>query len=666
MDRPCSRLAVRAAPTVLAAASTGCADEAPLEFRELGPAPYGFPLPGAPIEVPSDHFTPPPKLAVLPVIVIPSDQQSAVGDLALASNNFGVSLQIARRKYETMLHRDKHDRGTFTLASWNEAAGIATTVGSSTQAVEPMVVEIDETAAEVAGQYFSEDYSFAGAVLDAAGCVQATCPFVFAISVVGDPFFQGSVNREGGRKMNHGLNNAGGVAFFNYEAGPLGISEATTNVTFQSTLLHELGHAFGLPHIFAYCGGSCPDTHAASESPSIMSYNIDNQIRGCGYPNRSSAPCAYPGDAVVDALPGTLIAEDIRVLDHNDRGFPQLDWVIALDGDVTYRGTAVENTDLGDHTTVDMTTPHQGDGSPPTVLIGDKGQSMLEFFEGENNLRMWRSEWVGNNGWATVHVSLPDTLKLHRVDVYSGYASGSAMMTGARLRRGRTTVDERLFTGPVGNSHLSSPAGTLGSSFDIDVRAGGTGLVVVRAIRLFGEVDGEIVEVYPSVEPTIVAKTTGTYDGALDAIVGSRQRVRAYGESFDPNSSWHSTQVTPGAWMSVDVEFAEPVALGAVKAHTGHSGQYHAARGVQIERECACTVGLNGQDDACGMAAGVACSFGDGMVFEFVATAGAGPDTLVWFPERTARRWRIASFPSWPLGQISSTKGRNLSQCRKY
>lgn len=613
-----------------------CDEAAPdAELRGL-PGPFS---PSPPVEVPNDHFTPPPELAVLPVFLIPSDQNGAVGDVDLAAENFSAHLQMARRKYQTMLASNGTSRGTFTLASWDEVTQDAHPVQSYEAMVEPLIVDIPDTAMQVNAEYEAGVYDFLAPVLDAAGCVQATCPFVFAVSIVGDP-----LAAEGARKLNHGLSNGGGVAFFNYDAGPLGISEPGATTTFQSTLLHELGHAFGLPHIFDYCeGGGCPATHARWTSSSIMAYTLANQIAGCGYPNPSGDPCEYPTDAIVDAMPGTLMAEDIRVLDHNDRGFPDLDWVIAWDGDVSYRGSSEGKMSIAGQTTVDLTSSDtRTNGKPPTMLIGDKGQPMLEYFEAFDPIRLWRSKFVGDGQWATIRISLPDTLDLRRIDVYSGYASGSEVMTGVRLRRGRVTLATKLFGGPTANTNLTFEGGTLGSTFDLAVRAGAGGTVALRSLRLVGRVDGEDVEIYPAIEPTVVAATAGTWDGELAAVVGSKQRVRAYSESFDPNSSWHSNAVAPGAWISVDVEFAEPTVLGNVKVHTGHSGQYHAARSVQIERECACTVSLSGQRDECGPASGVACASGGPTVFEWVTTEASSPDELVSFPAREARRWRIA------------------------
>ena len=373
-----------------------------------------------------------------------------------------------------------------------------------------------------------------------------------------------------------------------------------------------------------------------------MSYNEANHVYGCGYPNPTGQPCVYPGDIAVDALPGSLLSEDVRVLDHNDRAFPDLDWIIALDGDVTYRGTAIGNTQIAGHPTVEMTSADQGDGHPPSVLIGDKGQAMLEAFEPANPLRMWTSSAVGDGNWATVQVELPGALALRRVDVYAGFDGGENTLTGLRLRQGATVLDERLFTGSVTDAHIELASTAVGSTFEIDVRAGADDAVTLRAIRLFADMNGRTVEVFPSIEPTVVTASAGTYAGDVDAIVGSTQRVPGFFEAFDPDNSWHSDAIHPGDRVELDVEFAEPVVLGALGVHTGHSGVFHVAQHVRLLRECACTAAMDGARDGCGAHSARSCSGGAPQVFETVTFANLTADATVSFPAREARTWRIS------------------------
>lgn len=70
----------------------------------------------------------------------------------------------------------------------------------------------------------------------------------------------------GGRSFNGGVNGGGGIVVLEYRRFRYG---------FYSTLVHELGHAFGLTHV--NCSGQ-----SMSESESIMSYNPRHRSRGSG------------------------------------------------------------------------------------------------------------------------------------------------------------------------------------------------------------------------------------------------------------------------------------------------------------------------------------------------------------------------------------------------
>ena len=70
----------------------------------------------------------------------------------------------------------------------------------------------------------------------------------------------------GGRSFNGGVNGGGGIVVLEYRRLRYG---------FYSTLVHELGHAFGLTHV--NCSGQ-----SMSESESIMSYNPRHRSRGSG------------------------------------------------------------------------------------------------------------------------------------------------------------------------------------------------------------------------------------------------------------------------------------------------------------------------------------------------------------------------------------------------
>ena len=108
-----------------------------------------------------------------------------------------------------------------------------------------------------------------------------TCPYVFC-TVVMNPKSRFPVG--GGRPINGGINTGGGILVIS--------SYALDRIpNFQSTLQHELGHAFGLPHVDVY-------RYNMKTNPSIMSYNPIHKTNGFRPARR----------------PGKLIPEDIRAL----------------------------------------------------------------------------------------------------------------------------------------------------------------------------------------------------------------------------------------------------------------------------------------------------------------------------------------------------------------
>jgi hypothetical protein len=118
-----------------------------------------------------------------------------------------------------------------------------------------------------------------------------TCPYVFVVIVM-NPIDDWPAG--GGRPLNGGFDTGGGIDILSsrgLDASP----------HFQSTLQHELGHAFGLPHVSAY-------GHDMRESPSLMSYNPRHHTKGF-------EPAAEPG---------RLMPEERRGLALNRRAFPGL------------------------------------------------------------------------------------------------------------------------------------------------------------------------------------------------------------------------------------------------------------------------------------------------------------------------------------------------------
>ena len=111
------------------------------------------------------------------------------------------------------------------------------------------------------------------------------CPFIFVAVVMNDDDnFPGG----GGRPLNGGFNTGGGIVLLSSFA----LSKLPN---FQSTLQHELGHAFGLPHIDVY-------GQDMKNSESIMSYNPAHHTRGM-------QPSATPGRCSHSRRPPRSVAQ---------------------------------------------------------------------------------------------------------------------------------------------------------------------------------------------------------------------------------------------------------------------------------------------------------------------------------------------------------------------
>lgn len=136
--------------------------------------------------------------------------------------------------------------------------------------------------------------------------------------------YDGKFNLFGGGRTFNGLPNSGG-GYVEMEFSAL-VSDSP--YPFQSTLVHELGHAFGLTH--SNCLG-----YDMTKSDSIMSYNTSHHSNGL---NVSSAP-------------GGLNAEEFYILSLNKRAFPISKFVPQLHNPESKPLDSVQKCFLGSMTT---------------------------------------------------------------------------------------------------------------------------------------------------------------------------------------------------------------------------------------------------------------------------------------------------------------------------
>jgi hypothetical protein len=674
---------------LLAAICAGCGDRADATDREIPATDEARDALGATIPISSSTLEPPEKVYVLPVIFVPSDRADQIPhptsravDVAgnpwvdpggfkyaafdQARSNASAHLQWARAKYERMLRRGDQSRGTFTLASWS-AADAAATVHTA-GVVKPWVFLSSRTESEVAAGGKPGE---AAELMDALGCELQSCPFVFVVAALRDDPF-----KTGGYALNYGHNGGAGIVelpFYNLryghlehdldDCGPPGYT------TLLSTLLHELGHAFGLSHLEVYALDDVPNLHgkppvpggqdcaplddwtsfcqgvyashpdadryAMNCSASVMGYSPFNWTNGC-ITQEGTGACAFdPGLLPLTDLmiPGTMIPDDIRHLSINRRVFPELWFDAAADvppyvGLQTYGGSA--GVDVPGHLHFQVTSTDSEGGSIPNRAFGHTSNAVADLEESYTKDRMWRSKTVGENGWATLDLDFPTSVLLHRIRAFTGENDGVRKARVVEVQKlsftnGWVACGSKDLSGEAEGEVIVSSSGScdfMSRFYRIRFKAGFVGSVAVRGVRMFTLAH----ELFPPREPTAKTGFGETFGSHVSNVVGSEQIVTEASGSYQAFRHWHSSPVTPGAWVSMDVTFPDEVSLQELDVYTGYGDGVHEAVKVQIERR-----------------------LGDGT-FEFVDHGDIGGDgSLGWYGSATATTWRIA-FRSSPAG----------------
>ncbi len=286
------------------------------------------------------------------------------------------------------------------------------------------------------------------------------CPYVLLVLVMNptDDFPVG-----GGRPLNGGVNTGGGViqlSSFALDRSP----------NFQSTMQHELGHAFGLPHVDVY-------GYDMKSNDSIMSYNPKHHTKEFS-----------PSDT-----PGKLIPEDLRVLTFNQRVFPKVRFESMKDVPPRY-SIAGRIVPLGP-----MKIPGQPDGVEVTTDSGeDFGSKVSNIVQGQilpskktgagtyNRSNMWHSA-KSKTGWVSVKVTFPYELELSCLTVHSQH---SGEYHAAQTLRVSVPDSEGRFKA-VTQADLKSIDATVkfprtkGREWQFEFQAGESGCVVLRGLQFF-------------------------------------------------------------------------------------------------------------------------------------------------------------------------------------
>lgn len=297
------------------------------------------------------------------------------------------------------------------------------------------------------------------------------CPYVFCILLMNskDSFPEG-----GGRSINGGINTGGGMMY-------IASGQLKRSPNFQSTLQHELGHAFGLSHVDVY-------GYDMKSNASIMSYNPAHHTNGF-QPSKT---------------PGTLNPEDRRVLAFNDRIFAKTTFDLKRDVPAKYE-LSKRIIPLGP-----MTLPGQPDFYPKiTTTAGEELQSkvinivreQIKLSDGNgityDPSTMWHSKPLADKK-AVLEILFPFPVQLTAIAVHSQHSATYHAAQAMRLESvngdTRQLVIEKTLKS-VDETVVFAPARS--NRWSLTLTAGTSQIVVLRGLRFF---DGDE-EICPHMVP---------------------------------------------------------------------------------------------------------------------------------------------------------------------
>ena len=226
------------------------------------------------------------------------------------------------------------------------------------------------------------------------GYSRFNCPYIFLVIYMSP---SNLFPNGGGRPLNAGFNTGGGIII-------LSSFDLDNTPNFESTLQHELGHSFGLPHVDS-------NGYDMNTNESIMSYNL-NQHTNYFTPS---------------ATPGILIPENLRDLSLNKLVFPEMYFDSTLDIPngyiIPYPIATLGIFDIPNQLNYGLqvtTTSGEAFGSAVTNIVQHQIKpSIAGMGLTYDSINMWHSGIVT---WAVAEVHFPFIVPLDRIGVHSQHS----------------------------------------------------------------------------------------------------------------------------------------------------------------------------------------------------------------------------------------------------
>ena len=326
------------------------------------------------------HYFPPKKISVLPILHVPKDSLEPDPELA---KTIYRHVEWAQRRYKELLGT------TF------EIARDETLVFHGRYTLDQYKAFDNKVGKHLHAQYF-----------DHLNVNRFNCPYVLfsVLYNTKDAFPHGR-----GGPMNGGFNTGGGTVLMSSNA-------FTDRPNAQSTLQHELAHAFGLPHVDAY------GYKLRGDSPSIMAYNPKHHT-----------DYFKPSDT-----PGIFIPEDLRGLSLNDRALPNFefdpkkhippDYKIKGRVQTQSAGSYQGATDYHINASTDAGSAFQTEIRKVAIgRIYPSSGPELSF----DRHSMWHSDTIERE--ADIDLTFPFPVELTKIRIYSGHSGKYHAIKSARV-----------------------------------------------------------------------------------------------------------------------------------------------------------------------------------------------------------------------------------------